>query len=235
MELIQSKTYENLKKAYIAECSARTRYEFVEYGQRMAGYEGLAKITDKIAYQEFNHARMLYTYIEDASKGTIDNLEIKVSLPFRQKWDLVENLRLAAQDEDHEIKIYNNFAKIAEKEGFSDIAELFKMTANVENCHKMLFCDLYNQMKSKTLYKKDKPIKWKCAGCGYEETGKSAPKECPLCKAKQGFFMLNLCDQPSCIKDCTKSNDETCKENPQNPEKCAQKNIVKNKPTPKKK
>ena len=92
MQLKESRTYQNLKKAYVAECSARTRYEFVEYGQRMAGYESLARITDRIAYQEFNHARMLYTKIEDANKEIIDNEEIKVSLPFRQKWDMLENL-----------------------------------------------------------------------------------------------------------------------------------------------
>ena len=235
MKLSESKTLKNLAQAYAGECQARARYEFIEYGARMQGYNALAEVVDKVVYNEFNHARMFYTKIQDASDQPIENIEIDAGYPFKEKWDLVENLRLAAQDEEHEIKIYNNFAKIAEKEGFSDIAQLFKMTANVENCHKMLFCDLYNQMKSKTLYKKDKPIKWKCAGCGYEETGKSAPKECPLCKAKQGFFMLNLCDEPSCIKDCTKGGEECCKENPKNPEKCAQKNIAKNKPTPKKK
>ena len=64
MELKQSKTYEYLKRAFIAECAARTRYEFVEYGQRYNGNEGIASIIDKIAYQEFNHARMLYTKIQ---------------------------------------------------------------------------------------------------------------------------------------------------------------------------
>ena len=77
MELIKSKTFENLKKAFIAECCARTRYEFVEYGQRYNGNEGIATIIDKIAYQEFNHARMLYTKIQSATKGTIDNEESK--------------------------------------------------------------------------------------------------------------------------------------------------------------
>ena len=217
MELKESKTLKNLARAYAGECQARTRYEFIEYGARMAGYNALAEVVDKIVYNEFNHARMFYTKIQDANKDNIVNIEITGGFPFKEKWDLVENLRLAAEDEDEEIKLYHNFAKTAEKEGFSDIATLFKLTANVENCHKMLFCDLYNQMKSKTIYKKEKEIKWKCAGCGYEETSKSAPKECPLCKAKQGFFMLNLCEEPRCIKDCV--NGGECKENPKNPAK----------------
>ena len=32
MKLKESQTYLNLAKAYAAECQARTRYEFVEYG-----------------------------------------------------------------------------------------------------------------------------------------------------------------------------------------------------------
>ena len=96
MKLKDSKTFENLKKAYIAECAARTRYEFVEYGERYNGYEGIATVIDQIAYQEFNHARMLYTEIQKITDRTIDNEEVCVSLPFRQKWELAENLRLSS-------------------------------------------------------------------------------------------------------------------------------------------
>lgn len=192
MELIQSKTYENLKKAYIAECSARTRYEFVEYGQRMAGYEGLAKITDKIAYQEFNHARMLYTYIEDASKGTIDNLEIKATLPFRQKWDLVENLKLTAEDENDEAKFYQKAEKTAIKEGFSEIAGLFNMIRKVEIKHKKIFNYLYEQMKNKKLFNSDKEREWICPSCGHSIKATTAPEKCPLCMAKRETFLISL-------------------------------------------
>lgn len=212
MKLCESKTLKNLARAYAGECQARTRYEFIEYGARIGGYNALAEVIDKIVYNEFNHARMFYTKIQDASEEPIENLEITGGFPFKEKWNLVENLRLAAEDEGEEIKIYNQFAKIAEKEGFTDIAELFRLTAGVENCHKMLFCDLYNQMENKTIYKKGKPIKWKCSSCGYEETSKSAWKECPLCKAKQGFVMLELCDEPKCIKDCTKPQSDSYSE-----------------------
>ncbi|MBE5744472.1 MAG: rubrerythrin family protein [Clostridiales bacterium] len=199
MELIQSKTYENLKKAYIAECSARTRYEFVEYGQRMAGYEGLAKITDKIAYQEFNHARMLYTYIEDASKGTIDNLEIKVSLPFRQKWDLVENLRLTAVDEEDEAKFYQKAEKTAISEGFSEIAALFNMIRKVEIKHKKIFNYLYEKMKNKKLFNSDKEKEWICPSCGHSIKATVAPEKCPLCMAKRETFLVSL---PKELNNC---------------------------------
>ena len=84
--------------------------------------------------------------------------------------------------------------KIACEEGFKDIAGLYKNVRQVENCHRLLFQDLYQQMKSGTLYKKDHVVKWKCSGCGYEEEGKEAFQICPLCQAKQGEVMLKLND-----------------------------------------
>lgn len=192
MELINSKTYENLKKAYIAECAARTRYEFVEYGQRAAGYECLAEITDKIAYQEFNHARMLYTHIESATKQTIDNERVSVGLPFRQRWDLVENLRLTAEDEADEVKFYAKAAKTAADEGFPQISALFDMIKKVENKHKKIFMWLYEKMKSKKLFNSDKEQDWICSSCGHVIKASTAPEQCPLCFAKRETFYIKL-------------------------------------------
>lgn len=192
MELNKSKTYENLKKAFIAECAARTRYEFVEYGERFKGYEGLATIVDKIAYQEFNHARMLYTKITEANKGTIDNEEICVSLPFRQKWEMVENLKLTAEDEGDEAVFYAEAAKTANEEGFPDIAKLFEMIREVELKHKKIFMYLYDKLKEGDLYKSDTSKRWTCPACGYESTGEEAVDTCPLCGAKAETFRINF-------------------------------------------
>ena len=192
MELKQSKTYEYLKRAFIAECAARTRYEFVEYGQRMAGYEGLATITDKIAYHEFNHARMLYTHIEDADKKIIENEQIKVDLPFRQKWDLVENLKLTAQDEEEEAKFYQKAYKTATEEGFPEIASLFEMIRKVEIKHKKVFNYLYEKMKDKKLFNSDREKEWCCPSCGHTVKSEVAPEKCPLCMAKRETFSITL-------------------------------------------
>ena len=175
MNLKQSKTYKNLAKAYAGECQAYIRYKFIEYGARMQGYGCLAEIIDTIVFNEFNHARMFYTFLQKADNKTIDNIEISSGYPFKQKWDLVENLKLAAEDES-----------------FEEIATLFDNIIQVESCHRKMFTDIYNQMKSETLYKKAKPVKWKCADCGYEATGKEPWKKCPLCGAEQGKVMLKL-------------------------------------------
>ena len=198
MQLKDSKTYLNLAKSYAGECQAQVRYKFIEYGARMEGYTCLAELIDKIVYNEFNHARMFYTELQKASSEPIENIDICAGYPFKQKWDLTENLRISAEDELEEYtNIYPAYKKIALEEGFKEIANLYDMIIQVESCHNKMFTDLYTQMKNGTLYKKEMPVKWKCAGCGYEATSKSAWEVCPLCKAKQGFVMLKLSDDKS--------------------------------------
>lgn len=192
MKLRESRTYENLARSYAAECQARTRYEFIEYGARFNGYKNIADIIDEIVFQEFNHARMFYTFIQDGEDEQIDNIDIVGSFPFREKWDLQENLRLAAEDEDNEIKAYVEFANVAREEGFEEIAKLFEQIMEVESYHKTIFLELYTQFKDGTLYKKNKEVAWICADCGYMEFGTEAWDECPLCKAKRGSVKLIL-------------------------------------------
>ena len=192
MKLKDSQTYLNLASAYAGECQARTRYEFIEYGARNEGYKCLAELIDSIVYNEFNHARMFYTKIQDASDETIKNIEICRGFPFKEKWDLLENLKLASEDEKSEIKLYTEFSEVAKEEGFLEIAELFKNISAIEDCHNKRFTEIYNQLKNGTIYKRSKPIKWKCSGCGYEHVSTEAPKTCPVCQEKQGAFMLNF-------------------------------------------
>lgn len=186
-----SKTYVNLAKAYAGECQARTRYEFLEYGARKGGLVAMANIFDKIVYNEFNHARMLYTFIQTADSNTINNIDIATGYPFKEKWNILDNLRLASENEaDEADRIYPEYAKIAEKEGFEDIAGLFNNLSTVETTHKILFADLYEQLKNNTMYKKTKVVPWRCGDCGFEVNAAEAPVECPLCQAKQGTYLI---------------------------------------------
>lgn len=192
MKLLNSKTYQNLAKAFAGECMARTRYEFIEYGARKEGYVALSEIIDKIVYNEFNHARLFYTAIQDADDKEIKNIEICGGFPFKEKWNLTENLKLAAEDERAEEKLYPEFAAVAEKEGFTDIAELFNNIALIEKSHRVIFEKLYSEASGGTLYKKEEKTVWKCGGCGNTVFAKEAPKVCPVCGAKQGVFLLDI-------------------------------------------
>lgn len=193
MDFKKSKTYTNLAKAFAGECQARVRYEFLEYGARKEGLKALSEVIDKLVYNEFNHARMFYTFLQKECKEEITNIDIDAGYPFKQKWDLTENLRLAAEDEIAEAEdIYPTFAKVAEEEGYKEIAALFKMVSKVERQHHDLLMELYHQMKEGTMYKKESPTRWVCADCGYQAMSKEAWEECPLCKAKQGAVLLKL-------------------------------------------
>ena len=193
MELKDSQTFKNLARSYAGESQAYIRYKFIEYGARKEGYKCLAELIDNIVFNEFNHARMFYTFIQQASDMPIENIEITGGYPFKEKWDLIENLKLASQDEEmEETSIYPEFMNTALEEGFDEIAKLYEDIIQVESCHKKLLKDLYNQLSTGTIYKKPQKVKWKCADCGYEAYGKEAWDECPLCKAKQGSVMLKL-------------------------------------------
>lgn len=198
MKLKESQTYKNLARAYAAECQARTRYEFVEYGLRYNGFEALAQIVDTIAYQEFNHARMLYTQIQNADQKQIDNIDIEAGFPFKEKWDMEKNLKLLAEDEFLEAQAYEEFVKVAEEEGFDDIALLFKQIGEVEMRHQKLFLNLYQQFKDKSLYKKDKKEMWICPNCGYVSFEKDAWEKCPLCEAEQGVCQVIVPEELRC-------------------------------------
>jgi len=195
MQLKESKTYYNLARSYSSECQAMVRYKFIEYGARMQKYNTLAEIIDKIVYNEFNHARIIYTKIQDADDNQIDNIDISAGNPFREKWDLTENLRLAALDEEKEVRIYKAFAKTAREEGFPDIEYLFNELSKIEDRHRKTFAELHTQMKDGTMYRKDKPAKWKCTACGYETTADQAFDKCPVCNAEQGQVALVVKNQ----------------------------------------
>ena len=195
MKFTQTKTYENLARSFAGECQDHVRYKFIEYGARQQGYNYLAEVIDKIVFNEFNHARMFYTMLQKYCKNEIANINVSAGFPFKEKWDLMENFSLAAEDEHLEAtQIYPEFLKTAREEGFPDIAKLYEDVIQVETCHEKQFLDLYNQMKNKTLYSKGKKVKWKCSSCGYEAEGTQAWEKCPLCLAEQGFVMLKLND-----------------------------------------
>lgn len=196
MELIESKTFKNLAKSYAGECQDHVRYKFIEYGARMNGYKALAELIDKVVFHEFNHARMFYTFIQKASDEYIKNIDIASGYPYKEKWDLMENLRLAAEDEEVEAsRVYPEYMQTAREEGFEDIAKLYEDIIQVETCHMKLFSQLYEQMKNKTLYKKPEKVKWKCGDCGYEAYGKTPWDKCPLCEAEVGAVLLKIEDE----------------------------------------
>jgi len=103
--------------------------------------------------------------------------------------DTAVNLKEAIDGEMYEtITMYPEFAKVAEEEGNKDAAILFKQIAKVEKEHRDRYQKLLDRVKNGTVFKRDKPIKWKCSKCGYVYEGTEPPVKCPCCKHPREFY-----------------------------------------------
>ena len=100
-----------------------------------------------------------------------------------------ENLAAAAAGEKMEWgTLYPSFAADAEKEGFPDIARLFRTIAKVEARHEARYTKLHANMENGRVFSADRTVKWYCRNCGYIHEGRSAPATCPACDHPQAYF-----------------------------------------------
>ena len=191
MQFDKTETLKNLARSFAGESQAGMRYQMIA---KLAMKEKLKVLSDTIrgvAKNETLHATQFFNKIIEKS-GNRDNVDFDAGYPFHLG-TLEEGLKFAAIDERNETEdIYPTFAKIAEKEGFEDIARLYKLVAAVEAQHKILFQYLHDAVRKGTLYQCDHPVLWKCSECGYTHVSEEAWKVCPLCKAEQGYVELHL-------------------------------------------
>ena len=103
--------------------------------------------------------------------------------------DTKVNLAEAIAGEHYETsKMYPEFYATALDEGEKEIAKTFKEIGEVEEWHENRYKALLKNLKDGIMFKRDKPIRWKCLNCGYVHEGKSAPKVCPACNHPQAFY-----------------------------------------------
>ena len=191
MQFEKTETYLNLARAFAGECQAGMRYQMIAKLAMQEKLKTLADAVRTIAKNETVHATQFFNKILQYA-GSRDNISFDADYPFHAG-TLAEGLRFAAADEMSESEdIYPSFAKVAEKEGFQDVAALFKMVAGVEEHHKLVFQYLCESVKNGTLYECEHPMLWVCSECGYMHVGTKAWKTCPLCKAEQGYVDLHL-------------------------------------------
>ena len=84
--------------------------------------------------------------------------------------------------------MYPEFAAAAKEEGNKEAAILFNMIARVEAEHRDRYKKLLEMVENGTVFKREEPIRWKCAVCGYIHEGKEPPKECPCCKHPREYY-----------------------------------------------
>ena len=187
------KTYVNLAQAYVGECQARMRYTFFASIAKKEGYERVAEVFRVTADQEKEHASNLYKFIVKLAKKKANDGEIMLDqVPVvNVRGTTMENLQSAIEGENHEEhSMYPDFAKVAQAEGYPEIAAKMRAIAKAEGNHAKRYGMLLKLIKDEKMFSRDKEVNWICRECGYAHKGKSAPVKCPSCDHPQSFYEL---------------------------------------------
>ncbi len=182
-----SKTAENLMKSFAGECQARTRYTYYSSVAKKEGYVQISNIFMETAENEKEHAKRFYKFLKNDYSG--EQIEITAGYPVDLYDETVKNLKAAASGENEEwTDLYPTFAKIAEEEGYPEVATVYREIIKVENRHEIRFNKLAKNIEEDKVFKKDEVVLWKCNNCGYIYEGAEAPKACPACAHPQSYF-----------------------------------------------
>lgn len=185
--LKDSKTKDNLMRAFAGESQARNRYTF---GASQAKNEKLALIEKVFLYtaeQERAHAKIFYDHLRELSGQTIF---IDGGYPVDIYDSILQTLKAAQHNEYEEWdKVYAEFAKIAREEGFIQVAYSFENIAKIEKVHGDRFGKFAEYIETNTLFTSPTEEKWMCLHCGHIHTGTSVPQICPVCQHPQGYFI----------------------------------------------
>ncbi|TET74875.1 MAG: rubrerythrin family protein [Candidatus Aminicenantes bacterium] len=180
-----TQTEKNILTAFAGESQARNRYAYFASKAKKEGYVQISNIFQETADNEKEHAKQLFKFLEGGE------VEISASFPAGVIGSTAENLKASAAGENHEhTTMYPEFARIAEEEGFSEVAEVMKSIAVAEKQHERRYLGLLENIEKGQVFKKDNVVKWKCGNCGYIHEGEEAPKECPACAHPRAHFEL---------------------------------------------
>lgn len=186
-KLAMSKTKENLMRAFAGESQAKNRYIFAASEADKKGFYNVGFVFRFTSEQEESHAKVFYNYLKKASQRNID---VEANYPIDINEDVLSLLKDAQHNEMQEFENdYAKFSQIAQEEGFIEIAQKFKMIAEVEKTHSERFGELAKELEQGKLFVSDVDEKWMCLNCGYIYDGKKAPEKCPICQHEKGYFI----------------------------------------------
>lgn len=183
MSLKGTKTEKCIMTFFAGESQAKNRYTFFAKQAKKEGYEQIAAIFMETALQEEQHAKLLFRMLEG---GTC---EITASFPAGVIGTTAENLKAAAAGENEEwTEGYPQGAKIAEEEGFTEIAKKFRLIASVEKRHEERYLKLLSRVEKEDVFWSEEEQCWVCRNCGFRFKGKNAPEKCPCCDHPKAYF-----------------------------------------------
>ena len=188
MEFRESRTRENLMRAFAGESQARNRYTFAAHAARSAGLNWVERVFRLTADQEREHAEL---FIKHLAQCEGENIHIDASYPVENiAWTLDRLLRSAQHNEYEEAhSVYPSFAQIAREEGFPAVAATFEQIAVIEQSHGDRFGQLAQRAEEGRFFECDHEVPWLCLNCGHVHYGTQAPGVCPVCKHAQGYFV----------------------------------------------
>jgi len=178
-----SQTEKNLLKAFAGESQARNRYTYFSSQAKKEGYERIAWVFADTADNEKEHAKRFFSFLQGGE------VEINAAYPAGPVGTTAENLKAAAAGERMEWgTLYPDFAEVAEKEGFPDIARVFRLISVAETGHEKRYLALLDAIEKGTTFRRDTKVTWRCRNCGYMHEGLTAPESCPACAHPKAYF-----------------------------------------------
>lgn len=180
-----TRTEKNLLTAFAGESQARNRYTYFAGQAKKEGYEQIAAIFQETAENEKEHAKRFFKFLEGGQ------VKIEADFPAGVIGSTAENLAAAAggENEEHTV-LYPEFARIAEEEGFREIAAVFRAVARAEKGHEERYRALLANIENDRVFKREEKVVWRCRNCGYIHEGNAAPEVCPACGHPRAFFEL---------------------------------------------
>lgn len=168
-----TQTEKNLEAAFAGESQARNKYTYFASVAKKQGFEQIANLFLKTADNEKEHAKMWFKELNGIS-------------------DTAENLLAAAEGENYEwTDMYEDFAKTAEEEGFTELAHKFRLVAAIEKHHEERYRALLRNVETAEVFKRSEIKVWECRNCGHIVVGKEAPEVCPVCNHPQSYFEIH--------------------------------------------
>ena len=165
-----TQTEKNLEAAFAGESQARNKYTYFASVAKKEGYEQISALFLKTADNEKEHAKMWFKELKGIG-------------------DTAANLEAAAGGENYEwTDMYEGFAKTAEEEGFLELAEKFRMVAEIEKHHEERYRALLKNVETAAVFEKSEVKVWECRNCGHIVVGTKAPEVCPVCAHPQSYF-----------------------------------------------
>ncbi|MBO7288390.1 MAG: rubrerythrin family protein [Clostridia bacterium] len=172
-DLKGTKTEANLMAAFAGESQARNKYSYYASKAKKDGYVQIASIFEETANKEKEHAKIWFKLLHGGIPGTL------------------ENLADAAAGENYEwTEMYDQMAKDAREEGFSEIADLFEQVGKIEKEHEERYRKLIENIEGGLVFSRDDDMIWQCSNCGHIVIGKKAPEGCPVCAHPQAYFQI---------------------------------------------